>query len=71
MLKKPGWIFMIQMHAATCGVDDLLLTVNKDYEREKNLQDCEKVGEDVHLLFVNGKGGDEIGMLLFKWNTLH
>jgi DNA-directed RNA polymerase I subunit RPA1 len=56
---------MIQMHAATCGVDDLLLMSKKDYEREKNLQDCEKVGEDVHLLFVNGKGGDEIGMLLF------
>lgn len=56
---------MIQMHAVKCGVDDLLLMSKKDYGREKSLQDCEKVGEDVHLLFVNGKGGDEIGMLLF------
>lgn len=53
------------MHGFTCGVDDLLLTKKKDNEREKYLLDCEEVGEEVHLMFVNDKGGDKIGMLVF------
>ncbi|KAB1222317.1 DNA-directed RNA polymerase I subunit rpa1 [Morella rubra] len=50
----------LQVHGFTCGVDDLLLTKKKDNEREKYLLDCEEVGEEVHLMFVNDKGGDKI-----------
>lgn len=56
---------MIQVHGFTCGVDDLLLMKEKDNEREEKLQDCAKVGEEVHLKFVNDKGSVKIGILLF------
>lgn len=56
---------MIQVHGFTCGVDDLLLMKEKDNEREEKLQDCAKVGEEVHLKFVNDKGCVKIGILLF------
>lgn len=32
----------------------------KGYEREKNLQDCKKVGTDVHHLLVNENAGFEV-----------
>lgn len=54
---------MIQVHGFTCGVDDLLLMKKKDNDRDKNLQDCEEVGEEVHRMFVSDKGGDKTGML--------
>jgi hypothetical protein len=60
---------MIQVHGFTCGVDDLLLMKEKDDERRKNLLDCAKVGEVVHLEFVNDMGGVKIGMLLFMWKS--
>lgn len=62
---------MIQVHGFTCGVDDLLLMKEKDNEREEKLQDCAKVGEEVHLKFVNDKGSVKIGILLFTQKALH
>lgn len=62
---------MIQVHGFTCGVDDLLLMKEKDNEREEKLQDCAKVGEEVHLKFVNDKGSVKIGILLFTRKALY
>lgn len=62
---------MIQVHGFTCGVDDLLLMKEKDNEREEKLQDCAKVGEEVHLKFVNDKGSVKIGILLFTQKALY
>ncbi|XP_041024311.1 DNA-directed RNA polymerase I subunit 1 [Juglans microcarpa x Juglans regia] len=56
----------LQVHGFTCGVDDLLLMKKKDDDRDKNLLDCEKVGEEVHRMFVSDKGGDKIDLLQLK-----
>eukprot|EP00257_Ricinus_communis_P020216 XP_015579396.1 DNA-directed RNA polymerase I subunit 1 [Ricinus communis] len=45
----------LQMHGFTCGVDDLLILTNKDEERKKQLEWCEKSGEAVHRNFIGIK----------------
>ncbi|KAB5551823.1 hypothetical protein DKX38_009134 [Salix brachista] len=45
----------LQMHGFTCGVDDLLITKIKDDERKKQLENCEKCGEQVHRKFIGIK----------------
>ncbi|KAL5579959.1 hypothetical protein UlMin_012401 [Ulmus minor] len=45
-------MFMIQTHGFTCGVDDLLLVESKDKEREKLLEKCNAIGEEVHCGFI-------------------
>ena len=57
-------MFMIQTHGFTCGVDDLLLVESKDKEREKLLEKCNEIGEEVHRGFIKVKDDDELGMLL-------
>ncbi|KAE9606955.1 putative DNA-directed RNA polymerase [Lupinus albus] len=42
----------LQMHGFTCGVDDLLLTEEKDGERMAQLESCEEIGDIVHREFV-------------------
>lgn len=58
----------LQVHGFTCGVDDLLLMKEKDNEREEKLQDCAKVGEEVHLKFVNDKGSVKIDADVLQLN---
>ncbi|GMY21604.1 DNA-directed RNA polymerase I subunit 1 [Fagus crenata] len=58
----------LQVHGFTCGVDDLLLMKEKDDERRKNLLDCAKVGEVVHLEFVNDMGGVKIDADVLQLN---
>lgn len=53
------------MHGFTCGVDDLLLIQCMDKEREKQLQICENIGEQVHLGFLKVKDGEKLGIFLF------
>lgn len=36
------------MHGFTCGVDDLLITKEKDSKRKKHLEACAKVGQKIH-----------------------
>ncbi|KAL9398405.1 hypothetical protein Peur_007366 [Populus x canadensis] len=45
----------LQMHGFTCGVDDLLITKIKDDERKKQLENCEKCGEQIHRKFIGIK----------------
>lgn len=51
------------MHGFTCGVDDLLLTEEKDSERRKQLESCEEIGEIVHCEFIEAMNGVKIGTL--------
>ncbi|CAN0879911.1 DNA-directed RNA polymerase I subunit 1 [Linum grandiflorum] len=44
-----------QMHAFTCGVDDLLILKEKDEARKRLLEECEKDAELVHRHFVGVK----------------
>jgi DNA-directed RNA polymerase I subunit RPA1 len=54
---------MVQMHGFTCGVDDLLITKIKDDERKKQLENCEKCGEQIHRKFIGIKDENiKIGM---------
>ncbi|XVF56091.1 hypothetical protein PTKIN_Ptkin06aG0089100 [Pterospermum kingtungense] len=39
----------LQMHGFTCGVDDLLIMKDKDIERKKQLEECEKKVADEHF----------------------
>ncbi|GAV72253.1 RNA_pol_Rpb1_2 domain-containing protein/RNA_pol_Rpb1_3 domain-containing protein/RNA_pol_Rpb1_1 domain-containing protein/RNA_pol_Rpb1_5 domain-containing protein/RNA_pol_Rpb1_4 domain-containing protein [Cephalotus follicularis] len=50
----------LQMHAFTCGVDDLLLLKVKDDARKKQLEDCEASGKDAHREFLNLEKGTNI-----------
>ena len=47
-----------QMHAFTCGVDDLLLLPESDMDREVMLAKSEAQSEDVHFRFTGTKHGD-------------
>ncbi|KAK8562107.1 hypothetical protein V6N13_148766 [Hibiscus sabdariffa] len=38
----------LQMHGFTCGVDDLLIMNDKDVERKKQLEECEKKVTEAH-----------------------
>ncbi|XVE89393.1 hypothetical protein DITRI_Ditri19aG0198100 [Diplodiscus trichospermus] len=38
----------LQMHGFTCGVDDLLIMKDKDIERKKQLEECEKKVTEAH-----------------------
>ena len=51
------------MHGFTCGVDDLLVTEEKDSERKKQLESCEEIGEIVHHEFIESMDGAQIGNL--------
>lgn len=37
-----------------------------DKEREKQLQICEKIGEQVHLGFLKVKDGEKLGICMFS-----
>ncbi|KAK1576819.1 hypothetical protein Q3G72_016726 [Acer saccharum] len=50
----------LQMHGFTCGVDDLLITEKKDKERKKQLEGCEKIGQEIHLKALEHEDGAEI-----------
>ncbi|XVE96012.1 hypothetical protein REPUB_Repub02eG0185000 [Reevesia pubescens] len=41
----------LQMHGFTCGVDDLLIMKDKDVERKKQLEACEKKVTEAHYEF--------------------
>ncbi|CAN0909974.1 DNA-directed RNA polymerase I subunit 1 [Linum grandiflorum] len=45
----------LQMHAFTCGVDDLLIMKDKDDARKRQLEGCEKDAELVHRHFIGIK----------------
>lgn len=56
---------MMQMHGFTCGVDDLLIMNDRDIERKKQLEECEKKVTEAHYEFCGVKVDTEIGMLNF------
>lgn len=56
---------MVQMHAFTCGVDDLLLMASKDTKMKAQLESCEEIGEKVVSDFIEVKGDEGKGMPLF------
>lgn len=56
---------IIQMHGFTCGIDDLLLRKNKDLKRKKQLNDCERCGEEVHREVVGATKSDILGILFY------
>ncbi|XP_038906281.1 DNA-directed RNA polymerase I subunit 1 [Benincasa hispida] len=58
----------LQTHGFTCGVDDLLLIEYMDKEREKQLQICEKIGEQVHLGFLKVKDGEKLDPMTLQLN---
>ncbi|CAK9322867.1 unnamed protein product [Citrullus colocynthis] len=58
----------LQTHGFTCGVDDLLLIEYMDKEREKQLQICEKIGEQVHLRFLKVKDGEKLDPMTLQLN---
>ncbi|XP_022971295.1 DNA-directed RNA polymerase I subunit 1 [Cucurbita maxima] len=58
----------LQMHGFTCGVDDLLLIQCMDKEREKQLQICENIGEQVHLGFLKVKDGEKLDPMALQLN---
>ncbi|KAI4300753.1 hypothetical protein L6164_034091 [Bauhinia variegata] len=58
----------LQMHGFTCGVDDLLVTKEKDGERKKQLESCEEIGEIVHREFVETNSGDKIDASTLQLN---
>ncbi|XP_011652120.1 DNA-directed RNA polymerase I subunit 1 isoform X1 [Cucumis sativus] len=58
----------LQTHGFTCGVDDLLLIECMDKEREKQLQICEKIGEQVHLGFLKVKDGEKLDPMTLQLN---
>lgn len=75
-------MFVIQLHGFTCGVNDLLIRDEKDRERKKQLEECEKIGKEIHLKalqheddagvkdVIEVKDSDEIGMLFFYKTSL-
>ncbi|XP_028798542.1 DNA-directed RNA polymerase I subunit 1 [Neltuma alba] len=58
----------LQMHGFTCGVDDLLVTEEKDDERKKQLESCEEIGEIVHRQFIEAMDGAEIDPFTLQSN---
>ncbi|PPD87092.1 hypothetical protein GOBAR_DD15973 [Gossypium barbadense] len=48
------------MHGFTCGVDDLLIMNDKDIERKKQLEECEKKVTEAHYEFCAVKVDTEI-----------
>ncbi|KAL5783905.1 hypothetical protein ACOSQ2_006297 [Xanthoceras sorbifolium] len=50
----------LQTHGFTCGVDDLLITEKKDKERKKQLEGCEKIGQEIHLKALEHEDDTEI-----------
>ncbi|KAK5842828.1 DNA-directed RNA polymerase I subunit 1 [Gossypium arboreum] len=50
----------LQMHGFTCGVDDLLIMNDKDIERKKQLEECEKKVTEAHYEFCAVKVDAEI-----------
>ncbi|XP_031251717.1 DNA-directed RNA polymerase I subunit 1 [Pistacia vera] len=51
LLSALSRIFTVflQLHGFTCGVNDLLIRDEKDRERKKQLEGCEKIGKEIHL----------------------
>jgi len=49
------------MHGFTCGVDDLMITEEKDVERIDQLRSCEEIGDIVHREFIGVMNSDNIG----------
>jgi len=49
------------MHGFTCGVDDLMITEEKDVERMDQLRSCEEIGDIVHREFIGVMNSDNIG----------
>ncbi|KAK6289691.1 hypothetical protein POUND7_001232 [Theobroma cacao] len=49
----------LQMHGFTCGVDDLLIMEDKDIERKKQLEDCEKKVTEAHYELFGVKVNSE------------
>ncbi|KAK4281856.1 hypothetical protein QN277_013303 [Acacia crassicarpa] len=58
----------LQMHGFTCGVDDLLVTEEKDSERKKQLESCEEIGEIVHREFIEAMDGAELDPFKLQLN---
>ncbi|GLT39726.1 hypothetical protein SLA2020_139020 [Shorea laevis] len=50
----------LQMHGFTCGVDDLLIMKDKDVERKKQLEDCERKVTEAHYKLFGGDDGAKI-----------
>ncbi|XWS53418.1 hypothetical protein CRYUN_Cryun10bG0000100 [Craigia yunnanensis] len=50
----------LQMHGFTCGVDDLLIMKDKDIERKKQLEECEKKVTEAHYELFGVKVDTEI-----------
>ena len=57
---------MMQMHGFTCGVDDLLIMKDKDIERKKQLEECEKKVTEAHYERFGVKVDTEIGTVNFR-----
>ncbi|KAJ4969995.1 hypothetical protein NE237_003094 [Protea cynaroides] len=49
----------LQMYGFTCGVDDLLILQQYEMERCRELEDSEKIGEEVHYQFIGCKDQDK------------
>ncbi|XWS59174.1 hypothetical protein CRYUN_Cryun08bG0099300 [Craigia yunnanensis] len=52
--------FLLSMHGFTCGVDDLLSMKDKDIERKKQLEECEKKVTEAHYELFGVKVDTEI-----------
>ncbi|XP_043692047.1 DNA-directed RNA polymerase I subunit 1 [Telopea speciosissima] len=49
----------LQMYGFTCGVDDLLILQHYDMRRSRELEESEKIGEEVHYQFIGCKDQDK------------
>ncbi|CAJ1967526.1 unnamed protein product [Sphenostylis stenocarpa] len=58
----------LQMHGFTCGVDDLMITEEKDVERMNQLRSCEEIGDIVHQEFVGVMTSDNIDPITMQLN---
>lgn len=70
MLCIKNIIDCFQMHAFTCGVDDLLLKRESDMDREAMLEKSEAQSEDVHCRFTGAKCGN-IGAFIINFYKKH
>ncbi|XP_039013500.1 DNA-directed RNA polymerase I subunit 1-like [Hibiscus syriacus] len=53
----------LQMHGFTCGVDDLLIMNDKDVERKKQLEECEKKVTEAHYELCGVKVDTDIALM--------
>ncbi|ESW17626.1 hypothetical protein PHAVU_007G255400 [Phaseolus vulgaris] len=58
----------LQMHGFTCGVDDLMITEEKDVERMDQLRSCEEIGDIVHREFIGVMNSDIIDPITLQLN---